>query len=184
MGRRTNREIWEIAVDRQKERLGDSVNWFPYPALVSLGLTSLFFGHLLFDLNPRIRSQTDVISFDSNMESEGGIWLSVFVRDDDLVVDTDDNHRFLIPLDMKNQKSVAVLAEYLRMKAIETSTDVALKGKIDSVAGSVTIAADQHLKYFHMRPIFAALSEAGISNYAFETKMVLSDVSIEEHKNF
>jgi hypothetical protein len=172
--------MWRLAVEEQKNRLGEAVNWFPYPAFIALGLISVFFGHLLFDLNPRIRIQADVISFDSDMGKDGGIWLSIYLKGENIVVETDDRQQFSIPINMsQDDKSMSALTDYLKQAAVDASVDVVLRSQIDSLQASVTIAADQHLKYIHLRPIFAAMAQAGISRYAFETRMLLSDVSTE-----
>ena len=107
---------------------------------------------------------------------------SIFRKTDEgenIIVTSDDKKRFAIPIASKTDKSIDPLVAYLKQEAAHASVDVVLRGQMDPLQTTVTIAADQHLKYFHLRPIFAAMGEAGISRYAFETKLLLNEAAAE-----
>ncbi len=172
-----NSNLVLFAFEDQKARLAEPLNWFPYPALLAIGLATIFFGHLLFNLNPRIRSQAEVLSFDALPAKDGGIWLSLLLDGNHLVVANSTNERFTIPITDVSDDSLDPLVKYLKDEISAIAVDVVLRNKLSPLQTTVTLAVDQRLKYMHLRPIFSALAAAGITNYAFETKMLLSDLS-------
>lgn len=181
---RSNRDVWRAAVAAKMDHLSEPISWFPFPALIALGLGTVFFGHLLFNFNPRITSSAEVLSFDGDVDREGGIFLSVVASEDGVIVDTGDRRRFVIVGGSRNSEDLAQLITYMKTRTATAVSDVILSSRIDPIATTVTIAADQHLAYFHIKPILYALSQAGISRYAFETKMTLKDQNSEGREHF
>lgn len=173
-----NKKIWELAISAKRERLTSSLNWFPLPAFIGIGLSLIFVGHVFFGLNPRLGNPAEVIYFDAEPLKDGGIWLSVSIQEEKLVVTTADRSVFKITLSGTDVDEISKLTDYLREQTKKLSINAGLSQKISTVQSTAVISADQKLKYGHVRPILVALARAGISNYGFETKMQLHDVKL------
>ena len=183
----------DISIQRIKERLGTPVNWFPYPAIISFFLVFLFTEFLLFSLNYRIFSKADILAFPSEKEYEGSIWISLSPEKDNLLVMTDDKNTFHWSLDYEGQTSedqssedrsnLKSFVEYLKFRKFELLRSVGLSNFAISNQLSVVIAADQKLRFIHIRSILYALAEAGINRYAFETSQAITDPRLKQFES-
>lgn len=160
------------AIFNLKERLNETIWWFPFPALIAFGLVIVLGGHLLTDLNPRLGSKTDVLQLSSAPLADGSIWLGISLEGDTIVIVTSDRKRFRWPATNTKMSDLEELRSYLKEKTqAETYRSVRMLDT-SSVRSKVVLAVDQKTKYFHIRPIIYALAEANISKYGFETRIV------------
>ena len=161
-------------LDMVRSRLQESSSWFPYPCLFSFGLVLLFSGHILTGINPRIGSPADVLPFKSETAKEGAIWLSISVHKGLVVVSTDDRHIFSWDERDRDLGMVDSLVKHLRNRIVEITLSASLAKEISHTESLVVLAVDQSLKYLHIQPVLTALAQAGISEYAFETRQPAS----------
>ena len=61
-----------------------------------------------------------------------------------------------------------------RDRIVQITSSASLAKEISHTESLVVLAVDQSLKYLHIQPILAALAQAGISDYAFETRQPAS----------
>ena len=161
-------------LDLVRERLQESKSWFPYPCLFSFGLVLLFSGHILLGINPRIGNPADVLPFKSTKAKEGAIWLSVSLQKGRVMVSTDNRHVFSWNEQDRNLQIIKPLVSHLRDRIVQITLSASLAKEISHTESLVVLAVDQSLKYLHIQPILAALAQAGISDYAFETRQPAS----------
>ena len=88
---------------------------------------------------------------------------------DDLVVTTGDRRVFRWPLDRADAETMAPLVSYLKETVAREVIAAGLKKEAFAHQTSAIIAADQRLKYLHVRPLLFAFADSGITRYSFET---------------
>ncbi len=164
---------WAEACLRTRQVLAEPLAplaWYPFPALISFFLVLLLTAHVIFGTSARLGTPADVITFPSETEKDAAIWLSVTPIGNEVVVTTADRKVFRWPLEIHDLTPLSPFVAYLKAsvrKEIEATTLAKAASKHQAMA---VIAADQRLKYLHVRPILYAFAAAGIANYAFETQ--------------
>jgi hypothetical protein len=153
-----------------RDRLDENLHWFPVPALLAFGLVLLLTGHILFGTNPRAGNPANIISFPSEPRPDAAIWMSVTPIGDEIVVTTGDRQVFKWRQQVRNAQELGFFVKYLKERVANEIEAAALAKRALKSQTTAVIAADQRLKYLHIRPIIYALAEAGISQYAFETQ--------------
>ena len=164
---------WKSRLDAMKDRLGEPLSWYPYPFLISFFLVLLFKGDLLSSLNPRLGNPTTTPVLSTPEEKEGAIWVSVTEIDQKIVLTTSDRKIFSWPKDDEYGANIGPFVEYLSNSILNMTLSAGLAKYVEPNKELVVLAVDEKLNFFHMRPILRALSEAKVSRYAFETRMVL-----------
>lgn len=167
---RVRARYWETRMAAAKERLREVIWWYPFPLLISFSLVLLLTAHVLFGTNPRAGNPADIIAFPATAQKDSSLWLSVTPIDKDIVVTTGDRKVFRWRQDVRGMKELQPLIVYLKARAASEIESAVLKGEASVAQTQAVIAADQRLKYLHVRPIIYALAAAGISQYAFETQ--------------
>jgi len=162
--------LLDLALNRHRERCETFSNWFPFPALISFGLVAIFNLFLLPSLNPRLGNPANIMSLKGISESEGTIWFAVRVVGQDVVVTTGDRKIFKWPAKLVDEEPLAAFKKFLKARADNEIMKATLAKQAGVNQVSAVIAADQRLKYLHIRPILNALAAARITNYAFETR--------------
>ena len=160
---------WSSRFAAAQNRLSEPLGWFPYPFLLAFGLILLLMTHVLFSTNPRMGNPADIITFPSTPQRDSAIWLSVSPIGDDVIVTTNDRKVFRWPQKIRSEDDIRELVLYLKERVQQEIQSAALLQRIYNIQTTAVIAADQRLKYLHLRPIIHALAQAGINNYGFET---------------
>lgn len=161
---------WASRCEQVKIRLREPIWWFPYPLIISFALVMLLTAHSLFGTNPRVGNPADIIVFPSETMADSPLWMSVTPIGDEIVVTTGKRDVFRWPQDVKDLEALQPFIAHLKVRAAEEVEAAVLAQKVETSQTTAVIAADQRLKYLHIRPIIHALALAGISRYAFETK--------------
>ncbi len=174
---RPRRKYWAERAVAVRERLDEAVHWFPYPMLISFALVLIFTGHVLFGTNPRAGNPANIISFPSETRKDSAIWLSVTPIGDEIVVTTADRKVFRWRREVRSLSELKSFSAYLKGRVADEVQGAAMAKHALASQVSAVIAADQRLKYLHVRPIIYALAEAGISQYAFETQNPMVSVA-------
>ena len=170
MSRPPRTALWIDAANAAKLRLREPLWWFPFPIFLSFGLVLLLTAHVLFGTNPRMGHPANVITFPSEARRDSAIWLSVTPIGKEVVVTTGDRRVFRWPLEVHSLDELKPFRAYLREAVARELEVTALANSAFQHQTTVVIAADQRLKYLHVRPLLHAFAEAGISHYAFETQ--------------
>lgn len=163
---------WVIAISKLRERLEESVQWYPFPAMIGFILVMILGGHLLTDLNPRLGARVDVLPLDSQNHPDASIWLGIYESQGKIHVVTADRRKFSWQQDAVKPQDFKKLIHYLQEKTIKEKKSTALKMESNMIRSTAIIAVDQRLRFSHMKPIIYALAEANISRYGFETRII------------
>ena len=155
-----------------QERLKTPNLWFPYPAMISVGLILVLSGHLLPGLNPRLGSQATIIGLDAPEESAGSIWLGIYPKDNKLSLITSEKKIFSWPISGMPETTKKRIVRYLKFRSNRESISAGLTLSTSLAKVSAVIAVDQRLKYHSIVPIIKALADSKISKYSFETRLV------------
>jgi hypothetical protein len=161
--------IWNSRVIAVKERLQEPVQWLPFPILIASGLCLFLTAHILSGANPRAGHPANVMTFPAKSGRDSAIWLSVAPIDGEIIITTADRHIFRWPQNQQNMPNIDPMVRHLRSMIENEIESAALAKRALKSQTIAIIAADQNLAFYHMRPIISALSQAGISRYAFET---------------
>lgn len=170
---------WEWRINALKERLRVPLQWYPVPMLLAFGLVLLLGTKTLPGLNPRIGQPAHILAFDAPVQKDGAIWFSLSVDDDMIVATTGDRQVFHWPLERPSPSELSGFRKFLKGRVQDITYTSGLSGRASSIEASAVIAADEHLNYAHIQPVLYALAEAGISHYAFETRVL--KVAASEH---
>ena len=168
------------AVERNKDRLETFQGWFPYPALLAFGLVLMLSCHLLNIVNHRVGQPANLINLPARAENEGSLYMSLRIYHDQLYVRMGDQSVFMFPQRITSVDDLSELRQYLQQWSERTIVKAAIANAIEESMLHVVIAADQRLKYLHVRPIINLLAEVGITNYSFETSM--TDLATAENQ--
>ncbi len=155
-----------------KERLRKPTDWFPFPLIISFTLVLLLTSHVLFATNPRAGHPADVITLPATPQLDSTIWLSVTPVGGDIVVTSNKRKVFRWGQDTQNAADIVPFVTHLKDRVAEEVQSAALLGRMSPAQTVAVIAADQRLKYLHMRPVLYALAQAGIASYSFETQLL------------
>jgi hypothetical protein len=179
-GRRRGRS-WHERFAAAKTRLRQPLWWYPAPALLGAGLALVLTSHVLLGTNPRAGNPADVLTFPGESRKDSAVWLSMTPMGKEVVVTTNDRRVFRWPQDTRDLSTLRPLVEYLKSRVAVEVGSAALSGRATPAASSAVIAADQRLKFLHVRPVLYAFAEAGITQYAFETQNPVV-ASAEDHQ--
>lgn len=172
---------WAERATAVRDRLDENPQWFPIPAFIAFGLVIVLTGHILFGTNPRAGNPANIISFPSEARPDAAIWMSVTPIGDDIVVTTSDRKVFKWRQQVRNAEELGQFVGYLKARVAEEIQAAAMAKRALKTQTNAVIAADQRLKYVHIRPIIYALAQAGISQYAFETQNPVVATSAPHH---
>jgi hypothetical protein len=165
----TKTRPWAEVYDEAKARLRTPLWWYPFPAVIAFGLITLLTAHLTLSTSARMGHPTTLLSFPSEPRADGAIWFSVTPIGNDIVVASASRRVFRWPQNARNTEAAAAFIVWLRQRAQQEIEAAALLNRARPVQATAVIAADQTLKFVHLRPILYALAEAGITHYGFET---------------
>jgi biopolymer transport protein ExbD len=165
-----NRRFLKNSINRQQERLRVSINWFPYPALISFILALLFTEVITMSLNPRLGNSADIMEISAPDADSGPIWLAVAAIGEKIVVTTSERQVFQWPLQPEDDDLESIeryLSERIRNEILTSSLSLtALPNQ-----PRVVLACDLRLTYAHLRPILSVIARVGITNFSFETRI-------------
>ena len=171
MGLEHNKSYSEPIASLQ-ERLKESNIWFPYPALISVGLIMVLSGHLIPGLNPRLGNQAIITRLEAPKENEGSIWIGIFPEKNRISMITSDKKRFTWDTAGVSKTTLDKIIKYLKNRVAKESVSAGLTLTSSLERVTVVVSVDQRLKYRNISPILQAFAEAKISRYGFETKLV------------
>lgn len=157
------------AFETTRARIRQPLQWFPLPALVVTGLAMVIGGHLLLELNPRVGVATEIFSFPADEGANPAIYITMRPDDESLIVTLNNQEEFRMPLKEVNAESLAGLNEQLKDQVQKRSIESGRAGLLDDQVSNVTLAVDQRLAYYHVRPIINSLAAVGVTEYGFET---------------
>ena len=162
--------LWSEACQRSRQYLAEPLGWYPYPAAISFFLVLLLTAHVIFGTTSRLGTPSDVITFPSETRKDSAIWMSVTPIGKEVVVATADRKVFRWPLEVHGMEPLAPFVSYLKAAVAKEIEAAALQKAAYQHQTTAVIAADQRLKYLHIRPLLYAFAAAGIADYAFETQ--------------
>lgn len=165
----------ERTIERCRERHEDPPFWYPWPLFLSFGLVLVIAGFVLKTINPKHGYSGSLITLEAENSKSGSIWFALTLRGDDLIVMTEERTTLTFPRKFDSADDLRPLTEYLRKKVDQRIEKLGLarRGTINDAL--VVIAADERLRFAHVRPVLQALAEARITNYAFETMKPLKE---------
>ena len=166
------RKSYSSAIASAKERLMESVSWFPYPSLFTFGIIIILSGHISLGINPRLGNPSEIMPYDSEPLNEGAIWMSVSIQDDEVVVTTDDRKVITWKSNSKDSHTIKELENHLQERMTQITLSTSLAKEINHIESLVVLSVDQRVKYLHVKPILLALAKVGISEYGFETRLL------------
>lgn len=161
---------WSEACQRTRQYLAVPLAWYPYPAAISFFLVLLLTAHVIFGTSSRLGTPSDVITFPSETRKDAAIWISVTPIGKEIVVATADRKVFRWPQEVRGMEPLAPFIKYLKGAVAKEIEAAALQKVVFEHQTTAVIAADQRLKYLHVRPLLYAFAAAGIAEYAFETQ--------------
>lgn len=155
-------------------RLLEHLDWYPYPVFLSVLLVLVLTAHLLSGTNPRMGNPADIISFAAEQHQDSSLWMTVTPINGDIVVTTGDRQVFrwsqsLATADGASARGFKEFLAYLRRRVNTEIAAAALLKRAMYTQTMAVVAADQRLKFLHLRPVLYAFAQAGITQYAFET---------------
>jgi hypothetical protein len=153
-----------------KLRLREPMWWFPLPLFISASLVMILTAHVISGTNPRTGNPADIITFPSEPRKDSALWMTITQMDEEIVVTTGDRRVFRWHQQVKTMEELAPFIKYLKERVAGEIESAALMKRAFTTQTSAVIAADQRLKFLHVRPLLYALAAAGISQYAFETQ--------------
>lgn len=155
--------------DDAKARLREPLWWYPFPAVIAFGLITVLIAHVALSTSIRMGHPATLLSFPSEARPDGAIWFSVTPMGNDIVVASASRRVFRWPQNARTTEPAAAFIDWLKLRSQQAVEAAALLNRASAVQATAVIAADQTLKYVHLRPILYALAEAGITHYGFET---------------
>jgi len=161
--------IWNSRITAVKERLREPLQWLPLPVLITSGLTLFLTAHILSGANPRVGHPANVMTYPAPSGRDSAIWLSVAPMGREIIVTTSDRQIFRWDQNGSIMTNIDPLVRHIRQIIANEIESAALAKRALKSQSTAIIAADQNLAFYHIRPLISALSQAGISRYAFET---------------
>jgi len=156
--------------NKKRSIFQQSLDWYPLPAVISFCLSIVFVGHLFRGINPRSGIPVQPIVLPSPEQEHIGIWFALKLRNNQLLVYTDERKMFSWPQNLSDRSGYDKFCSFLQTRVKrEVSTSILAKS-LSAAKIYVTISVDEQLTYFHMRPIISALSKAKLRQYSFETR--------------
>lgn len=163
----------KASIVRMKDRLEEHSNWFPYPAVISLGLILVLNGQLITNLNPRLGTAIDVINFEQASRLNNiNLWLGIKQTNKGIEITTSDRKVFFWKDSESMRSQLSPLVSYLDSYVKERSYSAGLKMRAFIPEVTAVLAVDKSLTYSQISPVITALAAANISKYGFETKII------------
>ena len=162
----------EISFQLKKERLRESINWAPFPILISFYLVTILGARLLTDLNPRLGARVKPIRYYSQEKENPVIWIGIYNEKDHFSIVTSERKKFSIS---KTDYDISGLNDFIvHLKDIQKHHYEAIGRSLDSAEerSRIAISVDRDLMFKDLKPLIYAFAEAGISNYEFETQLI------------
>ncbi len=126
---------------------------------------------LLSGFNFRLGNNIDYIETSSKVSTPDSlVWFSVSLDKDKIKIVSKNSEVFFLNTSNPNDVQFKNFLNFLKEKKIAFVENVGLSNNKDLLPLRAIIALDQSLTFQAIRPIFLALSKAGINEYAFETK--------------
>ncbi|MGE0171592.1 MAG: hypothetical protein AB7T49_02355 [Oligoflexales bacterium] len=153
---------------RMQSRLSVSPSCFPLVSAISFGLFVLCCTYVLPSVTYKMYSMADRPVVAAKPTPEGPIYISLAPYKDKVVV-TVNQKNFHMNSEKATSKDMEQLVSFLKEKTREQMIKVGLELQIDPQRTEAVLAVDRRLKYIHVQPIIAALAQAKIYRYGFET---------------
>lgn len=162
------------SVSESKEKLKDRLRttvatYVPLIAMISTTICLILSGHLLPAVNPRLGNPAEVMELSSNGKP-GDIFLSISADGGQLVAFDSNRRTARWPIGSRTLADVQSFSELLQRNVRDGLLTSSLSNRSVASQTRVILSVDQHLRYFHIKPILYALAEARISSYSFEVK--------------
>ncbi len=154
------------------ESLRDDLGWFFLPLGIALILLLILCVYVLPDLNPRFATVAKPVTYASKDPSDLTSLRLAIVLDPtrgNIRVNTSDRQVFTWPADSTELKASEKLKDYLSNQVKQKILKSSLLKDINAQELKIILAADETLRFHHIRPILYAMAESGISSYGFET---------------
>lgn len=162
----------ELSFQLKKERLRESINWVPFPIIISFYLVTILGAQLLTDLNPRLGARVKPIRYYSAEKANPVIWVGIYADKSKINLVTSERVKYSVPRSDYNVKGLKDFIEHL--KKIQMHHYESMGRSLDSVENRsrIAISVDRDLIFKDLKPLIYAFAEAGISNYEFETQLI------------
>lgn len=162
------------SVSESKERLKDRLRttiaiYVPLTAMISTTICLVLSGHLLPAVNPRLGNPAEVMELSSDGKP-GDIFLSISADGGQLVAFDSNRRTARWPIGSRTLADVQSFSELLQRNVRDGLLTSSLSNRSVASQTRVILSVDQHLRYFHIKPILYALAEARICSYTFEVK--------------
>ena len=158
------------AKERLKDRLRTSVAIYaPLTAMISATICLVLSGHLLPAVNPRLGNPAEVMELSSDGKP-GDIFLSISADGAQLVAFDSNRRNARWPIGARTLTELKPFSELLQRNVRDGLLTSSLSNRLVASQTRVILSVDQHLRYFHIKPVLYALAEARISSYTFEVK--------------
>ena len=167
---------WSEAYVAKQQRLSEPLWWYHYPFLLTAALVLLLTAHLVLATNPRMGHPASLINFPSQVRPDSAVWFSMSPIGPDIVITTNDRRVFRWRQDSASTAAMGPFVEYLRHQVNAEIAAAALLKRVQGSQTTTVIAADQRLRYLHLRPVIAALAKVGVTNYALETLVIATSL--------
>ena len=163
---------WSHRMTAASLRLREGAPWPIVAVFGSQFVVLLLTAHVVARLDSRAGSPADVVTLAEGAATslpDSAIWFSVTPVDNDIVITTNDRQVFRYAQSQELVSEMAAFRRYLEARVRTEIVSAGVSGRFAEQQSRVIIAADQRLKYRHIRPILYALSAAGVRRYGFET---------------
>lgn len=156
----------------QRIRLRGETTWELLPAGICFTLAMLLIGHLLPGLNPRLGNRANITPLEAELEPDGSVWLGMFIKDDIFHIQTSERNTLKFSVQDLNKSILPQLVTYLELRREKEITLLGSSLSYKPFRSNIVIAADQSLKYVHLRPVINSIAAAGYRRYSFETRII------------
>ena len=164
--------VLDELIEIKKDRLKETLNWFPFPIIISFIFVSIFSSYLFLTMNPRLGSRVNTIRYYSTKKETPVNWVGLYANKKNMVIVTSDRRKFEIKRDDYHLKGLEVFIKHL--KNMQNKHFLAFGRNLDDInkRSRFSISIDRDLKFKEIRPLIYALAEANISNYEIETQLI------------
>ncbi len=172
-----------LAITEKAERLRLTPTWFPLPALIPFLLAPVLIANIFPSINPHLQGTSTVIELSASEAPSGSIWINIFPEDDDIVVSLGSNERVHFRRDSRSQDDVHRIRDLLKTRIQSETLGATLRMMVRDTQLSVLLAVDQRLSFSHLRILLAAMAEAGVTEYGFETRISSAQAPTDRHES-
>ncbi|MCX6125743.1 MAG: hypothetical protein NTV34_13505 [Proteobacteria bacterium] len=156
---------------RQKARLAMPYTATPAILLIPVGFMCLLLIFVSVETNPRLFSTAKPVQLVLEEFVGGRLWYSVAPYEQGIRIISDSGKFF----DLQGEINAAALTEFsshLKLRMQKILADVAVANRMDKSTSFVILSVDERLTYSHLRPVIYALADAGVTRYAFESRIL------------